>query len=196
MNSILFVGGTRSGKSNLAELWVNNLAENIQRANNHKNIAHNPVQLFIATAKASDEETKLRITKHKASRGESWQCLEAPCFEPKQIGHASEQIILMDCLTMWLNNLMAQGHNDDEILQKTEQLAIWIENLKNPIAIVSSELGQGMVPMSELARRYRDLHGLINQRIAKACKTVIFVSCGLPLALKGTIPKELTTSNS
>ncbi len=174
--SILFVGGTRSGKSELAEQWAN---------------ARGTSPLFIATALPEDEETKNRIQMHKIRRGAQWQCLEAPHFAPKQLNKFHTDIILFDCLSMWLNNFMARGDDDADILAAVDDLGFWIEHLHIPIALVSSELGQGMVPMSRLARRYRDLHGLMNQRIAKSCQNVLLVSCGLPLALKGVIPEEL-----
>ncbi len=176
MKSILFVGGTRSGKSSLAEKWT---------------ISNGKKCLFIATALVEDEEIRKRVHEHQQRRGAAWQCLEAPFFVPQHVEAYAVDVILMDCLSMWLNNRMARGDNDKEILSACDTLSRWIQNLKIPIAIVSSELGQGMVPMSELARRYRDLHGLMNQSIAQACQNVLFISCGLPLCLKGKIPSEL-----
>ncbi len=175
--SILFVGGSRSGKSYLAECWAN---------------AQGPKRLFVATAKIEDDETKARITTHQARRGDEWQCLEAPYFSPEQVENIWD-VVLIDCLSMWLNNRMSRGDSDADILRATEDLAQWVVGLTVPIALVSGELGQGMVPMSALARRYRDLHGIINQHIAKACNNVLLISCGLPLAIKGTLPEELKT---
>ncbi len=177
MSSFLFVGGTRSGKSRLAELWAEH---------------QGPNRLYIATASIEDDETKIRILQHQARRGLGWQCLEAPYFSPDMLKDIQTDVVLIDCLSMWLNNHMAKGHNDNEIHSLVENLAKWIHELNLPLAFVSSEIGLGMVPMSELARRYRDLHGQINQIIAQACQNVLFVSCGLPLVLKGQIPQELT----
>ncbi len=175
MSSILFVGGTRSGKSQLAEYWAERQGQN---------------RLYIATAIIEDDETKKRVEEHKQRRSTGWQCLEAPYLSSSQLLEYHDNLILIDCLSMWLNNHMACGHDDEKILHCTKELVQCIEQWSAPLAVVSSELGQGMVPINKLARRYRDLHGQINQAFAKACKNVLLISCGLPLVLKGAMPKE------
>ncbi len=176
MSSILFIGGTRSGKSRLAETWAEH---------------QGPKRLYVATTRIEDEETKQRVLNHQARRKQGWQCLEAPYLTPSQLNTSNVNVVLIDCLSMWLNNHMAKGYDDNSIWELIENLAKHISNFTSPVAIVSNEIGLGMVPMSELARRYRDMHGQMNQAIAQACQNVLFVSCGLPLALKGQIPQEL-----
>ncbi len=176
MSSILFVGGTRSGKSRLAEKWAEQ---------------QGTIRQYIATALAEDVATKKRIGEHQKRRTQGWSCLEAPYFYPQQLQNIQADVVLLDCLSMWLNNHMAKGHDDKKILSLAEDLARWIKDFPIPLAVVTSELGLGMVPMSELARRYRDLHGELNQIMANACQNVIFVSCGFGLSLKGKTTQEL-----
>ncbi len=181
----LFVGGTRSGKSTLALRYAESLGEK---------------GLYIATAPAlnsehMDEETKERVLAHQAERGAHWQTWEADTIDLLHAPLQNAHIVLLDCLTLWLSNALEQAsqHSDmhaymDSAMQRLEH---FISHCPLPLVIVSSEVGQGIVPMSALARKFRDLHGTLNQRVARLCPRVLFVSCGLALALKGDVPAAL-----
>ncbi len=178
----LFVGGTRSGKSALALRHAALLYTHAPQ-----NDVKKPV--FIATAKAYDQEMQARIDAHKQERKEQkipWHCVELPLLSMQKLENIQKEasVILVDCLSLWLSNAM-EHLDDTEILTQTQLLSAWALQCPVPLVMVTSEVGQGMVPMHALARRYRDAHGLLNQNMAQSCAHVFLVSCGLPLALKG-----------
>ncbi len=182
-NTILFVGGTRSGKSAMAQRWTESCG--LRR-------------LYVATAyptrgdTEADAELHERIAAHKAARGKGWTTLENPalCLESLHNSvvdpNTRPDAILVDCLTLWLGHLFMEKLPTHDIVQRVAQLALWAQNCSVPVAFVSSEVGHGIVPVDALSRTFRDAHGLINQHMAAACKNVVFVSCGLPLVLKGS----------
>lgn len=180
--AVLFVGGTRSGKSDLALRF----AEGIPLEPSFS-------RLFIATAVVRDAETRARMERHKAQRGLGWRTVE----EPHNVLAALVQsvdcagVAVLDCIPFWLCNLQEQGLTSPCILDTVGRVAAWLRTAPLPVAVVSAEVGQGIVPVSALGRAYRDLAGEANQILAAACPTVVLVSCGLPLALKGSIPKEV-----
>ena len=192
--TVLFVGGTRSGKSGLAQRWAE--AQALQR-------------LYLATGRADDEEMAARIALHKAQRGQGWQCREEPLDlagalaatpvapQPAAPQPAAPQaavgvgVVLVDCVSLWVANLMAADKTEKEILERVDALATAVAAFPLPLALVSVEAGLGMVAMSSLGRRFQDTLGLANQALARMCETVLFVSCGLPLALKGRLPEEI-----
>lgn len=167
----LVLGGARSGKSRYAESMV--------RASGRSAV-------FIATAEAGDEEMRERIARHRAERGTAWRTVEAPHDLVDAIGGAdASEAILIDCATLWLSNRMLAGadvETDIGILLQAIAIA------SSPVAIVSNEVGQGVVPESALARRFRDAQGRLNQAIAAEADFVALVVAGLPLALKGNLP--------
>ena len=183
--AVLFVGGTRSGKSGLAQRWAE---------------AQAPQRLYLATGRADDEEMAARIARHKQERGQGWHCLEEP-FDPAgalaslmpaaQHDGNGPGVVLFDCVSLWVANLMAADMTERDILDRVEALAASIEAYPLPLALVSVEAGLGMVAMSSLGRRFQDTLGLANQALARVCGTVLFVSCGLPLVLKGQLPEEI-----
>ncbi len=163
----LILGGARSGKSARA------LA-----------LAGDPPHVFIATAEALDGEMRERIALHRAERGESWGLVEAPLELAAAIGaNAAEgATVLVDCLTLWLSNLMHHGRDvETEIEILVEALAA----APGRVVLVSNEVGMGLVPVNALGRDFRDAQGRLNQRIAGAADHVEFVAAGLPLVLKG-----------
>lgn len=176
--SVLFVGGTRSGKSDLALRFAE---------------AISPSRLFIATAVVRDAETRARMERHQAQRAQGWRTQEEGCAVLDALQQGAEQagVIVLDCIPFWLCNLQEQGLTAPHILEAVGAVAAWLRVAPVPVAVVSAEVGQGIVPVSALGRAYRDLAGEANQMLAAACPTVVLVSCGLPLALKGCIPKEL-----
>ncbi|MEO5355218.1 MAG: bifunctional adenosylcobinamide kinase/adenosylcobinamide-phosphate guanylyltransferase [Magnetococcus sp. XQGC-1] len=172
MHSHLILGGVRSGKSafSLREAEKSNL----------------PV-LFVATAEAKDAEMQARITDHQKNRPAHWQLRE----EPLHLGELlmteahTQKMILVDCLTLWLTNLLL--HPDASLLQK-EQAALLqaVEQLPGSLILVNNETGLGVIPMGELTRRFVDANGTLNQQLAARCARVTWVVAGLPTFLKGS----------
>ncbi|MEG2173222.1 MAG: bifunctional adenosylcobinamide kinase/adenosylcobinamide-phosphate guanylyltransferase [Desulfovibrionaceae bacterium] len=176
--AVLFVGGTRSGKSD----WALRFAE-----------ARATERLFIATALVCDAETRARRDRHQAQRGQGWHTLEAPVdvLPALQTAAATYPVVVVDCITFWLCNLQEHGLSKEQILGSVRELAGWLAASPLPVAVVTSELGQGIVPISPMGRDFRDLAGETNQILAAACPTVVLVTCGLVLTLKGALPQEL-----
>ncbi|MGH6879298.1 bifunctional adenosylcobinamide kinase/adenosylcobinamide-phosphate guanylyltransferase [Hypericibacter sp.] len=167
--SVLLLGGARSGKSRYAEALLANA---------------NP-RTYIATAEAGDAEMVERIRLHREQRGPGWVTREAPLDLPAAI-RAESGVLLVDCLTLWLSNLMEQEHDIDGA---TEALCAAIQRPGGPVVLVSNEVGLGIVPESSLARAFRDHAGRLHQHVAAVADRVIFIAAGLPLALKGELPK-------
>lgn len=167
---IFVVGGARSGKSSFALGLAGKLSG--QRA-------------YIATARALDREMEERINAHKKDRGAVWETFEEPQDVTERIitlkGYG---VILLDCLTLWLANLVEAGLDDNEIKTKAERLAFACRRTDGGVIAVSNELGMGIVPENRLARRFRDLAGSVNQLMAGAAGEVFFVAAGIPLRMK------------
>ena len=167
----LVLGGAASGKSAYAETLV---AESGLR------------QVYIATAEETDEEMAAKITDHRARRGESWTTIEAPLelAMALQANARSGNAVLVDCLTVWLGNLVMR---ERDVGAETAALVATLGAVRGSAVIVSNEIGYGIVPDSPLSRRFRNLHGALNQAVAGIADRVVLVAAGLPLALKGTI---------
>jgi adenosylcobinamide kinase / adenosylcobinamide-phosphate guanylyltransferase len=165
----LVLGGARSGKSRHAEA--------IARAAGLRRI-------YLATAEAFDDEMRARIAKHREDRAaDGWTTIEEPVDLPGTIARASAQdaVVLVDCLTLWLTNVML-GELDVPAAQ--EALLATLARTEGPVVVVSNELGLGLVPETPLGRRFRDAQGRLNQAVAEAADSVLFVAAGLPLTLK------------
>ena len=160
----LVLGGARSGKSRHAE----GLAESY----GHK--------IYIATAEPFDDEMRERIAQHQARRGEGWTTREVPVDLAAAIA-GEQHFILVDCITVWLGNLM---HREADVLAEIEKLVRVLEQTGARVVLVSNEVGLSIVPENPMARRFRDLQGLANQRLAAVADEVVFVAAGLPLTLK------------
>jgi adenosylcobinamide kinase/adenosylcobinamide-phosphate guanylyltransferase len=169
----LVIGGCRSGKSRYAEQWV---TENFTD------------KVFVATLEASDDaEMDQRIALHLQSRSIGWLTVEEPLdlagvLEKNETG---AEVFLVDCLTMWLTNMMMQGFSDEKIQRRVALLCVTIADLPASVVLVANEVGLGIVPESPLGRRFRDLAGWTNQQFALVCRQVVLVAAGLPLRLKG-----------
>jgi len=169
----LVLGGCRSGKSRYAEQWV---AENFSD------------KVFVATLEAkNDAEMDQRIALHLQSRGTGWLTVEEPLnlaglLEENATG---AEVFLVDCLTMWLTNMMMQDFSDEKIQAQVARLCETVVDLSVSVVLVANEVGLGIVPESSLGRRFRDLAGWTNQQMALVCEQVVFVAAGLPLRLKG-----------
>ncbi len=164
----LVLGGARSGKSARA------LALGAQ-----------PPHVFVATAEALDDEMRDRILRHKAERGPDWGLAEAPLELAGTIqAHAGEGVTLVvDCLTLWLSNLM---HQNRDVEAETASLLAALGAAPGRVVLVSNEVGMGLAPTNALGREFRDAQGRLNQRVAAAADHVEFVAAGLPLTLKGS----------
>jgi len=167
----LILGGAASGKSALAEQLVLRLSGR-------------PV--YIATAQAFDTEMTGKIDVHRARRGAGWTTVEEPLDLAGAIAgaDADDAVLLADCLTLWLSNLMA-AERDIEV--ETARLIQAMQDMQGRLVLVANELGLGIVPENVMARAFRNHHGTINQAVAAAADRVIFVAAGLPLALKGSL---------
>ena len=167
MSVTLLLGGARSGKSRRAL----QLAE-----------AAAPTRTFIATAEPLDDEMASRIAKHQADRGRGWTTCEAPIGLVQALQRTVKpgHVVLVDCLTLWLSNLVHHDRNiDEEIRRLLDALT-----LPGDLILVSNEIGLGLVPTTPLGRSFRDQQGWLNQAVAEASDRVEFVAAGLPLVLK------------
>ncbi len=171
--SLLVLGGCRSGKSRYAETWIN---------------ARFRRKLFIATlaAAGNDQEMVARIALHRDRRDASWRTEEEPLHLAATLERRQHDadVILVDCLSMWISNCLFAGMRDEAIAEAVAELAATVQNLPVPVVLVANEVGLGLVPDNPLGRRFRDLAGLTNQQLAAACDSVVFVTAGLPMTLK------------
>jgi adenosylcobinamide kinase/adenosylcobinamide-phosphate guanylyltransferase len=164
----LVLGGARSGKSAFAESLIG-----------ESGLA----RIYLATATAGDDEMKARIAHHRVQRGEGWTTVEEPLALVDALTRVATQghAVLVDCLTLWLSNLMfAQRDADVE----ARRLTRFLDVAKYPIVLVSNEVGLGLVPEAPLGRDFRDAQGRLNQIVAAAVPNVAFIAAGLPLWLK------------
>jgi len=165
----LVLGGARSGKSRYAESLVT---------------AQPHPWVYIATAEARDDEMAARIAAHQARRTEGWLTIEAPHELPEALRTAPQSAaVLVDCLTLWLSNVMHAKFDIDDITLKLEEA---LHARTGLTVLVSNEVGLGIVPDNALARSFRDAQGLLNQRLADVASRVVFMVAGLPLTVKGT----------
>lgn len=164
--SILITGGARSGKSSLAETLVRRMG---------------PTPVYIATSEARDAEMEARIDAHRSRRGPEWSLIEEPialCDALRGSDHAPR---LVDCVTLWLSNLMLAGRDWED---EARALATLLPRLSHPVILVTNEVGGGIVPENALARAFRDAAGLTNQILAEACDEVHLCVAGQPLQVK------------
>jgi adenosylcobinamide kinase / adenosylcobinamide-phosphate guanylyltransferase len=163
----LVLGGARSGKSRYAESLI---------------AALRPPWIYVATAEADDDEMAGRIALHRSRRGGEWQTVEAPRDLPAVLATAAAGTpVLVDCLTLWLSNRMLA---DADMEAEVACLEAALDGRRGPVVLVSNEVGFGIVPDNVLARRFRDLQGLINQRLAARADRVVLVVAGLPVVVK------------
>jgi adenosylcobinamide kinase/adenosylcobinamide-phosphate guanylyltransferase len=168
--STLVLGGARSGKSSFAE--------HIARASSLPRV-------YVATATAGDEEMRDRIARHRADRRGDWQTIEEPLSLSDVLAREGRpgRIILVDCLTLWLSNVMLA---ERDVGREVALLAAATRGSMAPIIMVSNEVGLGLVPDTPLGRAFRDEQGRLNQAVAAIVPRVVFLAAGLPLWLKGS----------
>jgi adenosylcobinamide kinase / adenosylcobinamide-phosphate guanylyltransferase len=166
---ILVLGGARSGKSRFAE--------SLAAGEKH----------YVATAQAFDDEMAARIAAHRDQRGGGWVTHEVVTDLPEVLRRimADDHFVLVDCLTLWLSNVMLAEQDWRGAL---DQLLATLRKARGTVALVSNEVGMGLVPETPLGRAFRDAQGIVNQRVADVADSVVFVAAGLPLVLKGAMP--------
>jgi adenosylcobinamide kinase/adenosylcobinamide-phosphate guanylyltransferase len=163
----LVVGGARSGKSRYAENLI---------------VALRPPWIFVATAEPGDAEMAERIALHRLRRGRDWQTIEAPHNLAAALAAVAVDVpVLVDCVTLWLSNRMLA---DVDLEAEIARLEAALDGRRGPVVLVSNEVGFGIVPDNELARRFRDLQGRLNQRLAARADRVVLVVAGLPIVVK------------
>jgi len=163
----LVLGGARSGNSRFAEDLLTRLPA---------------PWLYIATAQALDDEMQARIAHHRARRPDGWETVEVPLdLAPALDAVAQGRPVLIDCLTLWLSNLLLAGR---DVEAETDRLAATLARARGPWVVVANEVGLGIVPDNPLARRFRDAAGRLNQRAAAAADRVVLTVAGLPVEVK------------
>lgn len=173
-SSLFIVGGARSGKSRFA------IAQ-------HAGARH---VAFIATAEARDQGMASRIARHRAERPASWTTIEEPLDLVKRLHELDGKVdaAVVDCLTLWVSNRLLRGDSDEAILGEADALARVLPACRFDVTLVSNEVGDGVHPPTAAGLRFRDLLGLVNQRVASACDQVVLMVAGLPLILKSPPP--------
>ena len=173
MNKRIFVlGGCRSGKSSFA-------LETAQKFSGDNKV-------FVATCIPRDDEMKQRVARHQKERSRIWKTIEAPLQLPEAITEysSSADVIIIDCLTLWISNLLMDSSDSSKIEMQIPLLTRALEKSSCPVVLVSNEVGQGIVPDNKLARQFRDLVGQINQAVASCADQVILTVAGIPVTIK------------
>ncbi len=171
---IFITGGCRSGKSRYALDYVNQ---------------HFLKKLYLASCEALDQEMALRIEHHKKMRGPEWHTIEEPVEIVDKIRQYGDkvEVILLDSITLWLSNILMKWDSDSRIMDEVDRFVNMIKQSPTSFIIVSNEVGMGIVPAEPLGRRFRDLSGMVNQKIAEVADTVIYTDSGIPLFFKGAV---------
>lgn len=181
------IGGARSGKSSFALKLANNCTSAKEGVRGGDTVSRTPKKAYIATAQALDDEMKERIEKHKKERSEEWMTFEDPLNISALIRDIQDKydVILLDCLTLWLSNLMLNN------LDMEKEIDLFCSSLPTihsasggSLFIVSNEVGMGIVPENELSRRFRDLAGYLNQKVAEIADEAYLVTVGIPIKIK------------
>ena len=168
MSVTLILGGARSGKSSRAEALA---------------VEWSDAPVYLATSRAMEEdaEWQARIARHRADRGAHWRLVEEPLDVVAELEKLDGETVLVDCLTLWLANLMQAGR---DVAAETEALCAALARFSGDVLLVSNEVGMGLVPETDLGRAFRDAQGRLNQAVAAVAGRVEFVAAGLPLLLK------------
>ena len=177
MNTTLVIGGCRSGKSSHAL----HLADRMGNAG----------KIFLATCIPRDDEMHQRVSRHQAERGEDWTAVETPLLLPEAIRDIgpNADVLLVDCLTLWVSNLMMEQADDpdaptERVAERTCRLIESLRAAACPVILVTNEVGAGIVPDNPLARAFRDAVGRVNQQIAACVDQVIWMVAGIPVKIK------------
>ena len=167
----LITGGCRSGKSRHALALARGIPGD---------------KLYVATAEALDSEMAERIAKHQQERQADWETHEEPTELIKVFKHLENRsgVLILDCLTLWISNLLGKNFDHDSILMEAGYLMDQSERMQCQVSLVTKEVGAGLVPENKLARDFRDLAGRVNQLIAQRCDEVIHMVSGIPVTIK------------
>ena len=173
-------GGCRSGKSKFAMVLADRSFKQ---------------KIFMATCPAQDQDQEMaqRITEHQKARGPEWQTIEVPTALPEAVATQGSKadVILVDCLTLWVSNLLAEGASQKKILAHSDALTKAIHKVPCSVILVSNEVGCGIVPENRLARSFRDVAGLVNQKVAACANRVVWMVAGIPVTIKQTFSRHL-----
>ena len=174
--SVLVLGGARSGKSTFALEMVKPF----------------PAKTLIATLEPKDEEMKARIARHKRERGPGWSVIEEPVALARALtqAQAKSQAVIVDCMTLWLTNVLLSGKPENKILTDLEKICKIVARPKCLLVLVSNEVGLGIVPGDPLSRQFRDLQGKANQMLAQSAGEVYLMAAGIALKLKGSVAQK------
>jgi len=174
----LILGGARSGKSVLAE----------QQALRWQQAGRGREVIYLATSQPADAELNERVAKHRARRPADWGLIEEPLALSEWLSQqtAEHRCLMVDCLTLWLTNLLML-EDETRLRQEIDNLLAVLPGLSGQVVLVSNETGLGVVPMGELTRRFVDEAGLLHQALAQRCDNVILTVAGLPHPLKGAL---------
>ncbi|GAV22010.1 bifunctional adenosylcobinamide kinase/adenosylcobinamide-phosphate guanylyltransferase [Carboxydothermus pertinax] len=164
---VLITGGVRSGKSSFAEKLATSFGEKV---------------VYVATATAGDEEMRERIAKHQSRRPPNWTTVEEPVNLRDVLLTARGDAVLVDCLTLWVTNLLLK---EEDVVGKAYEVVEIFPKITVPLIFVTNEVGSGIVPDNPLARKFRDVAGLVNQVFAKYCDEVYLTVAGIPVKIKG-----------
>lgn len=172
INHILVLGGCRSGKSSVAKQTADDMATD--------------KKIYLATCVPTDREMKNRVKRHQDDRGADWATIEEPILIHETIDRACAQakVILVDCLTLWISNLLFKERDEAGIMAAVDLLETALNRATCPVILVSNEVGYGIVPENILARQFRDMAGLVNQRVARFVDQVIVTMAGIPVQIK------------
>ena len=185
--TVFVTGGARSGKSRYAEALAAHFA----------NKSRGEAVTYVATLSPSDDEMTRRIAQHRARRPASWHTVEAHLEVARAILEVEREVILLDCLSGFVSNLLLEHENRGEvavtnvILEEVEAVIGAVQTSQKTVIVVSNEVGSGVVPAYPLGRWYRDALGTANARVARSCDAAVLISVGIPQVLKGT-PPEVT----
>ncbi len=168
---VLVTGGVRSGKSSYAQRIAESSCAKV---------------FYLATAQALDGEMKKRIKSHKRSRAKTWVTVEEPVYLVKAINDipSGKKTIILDCLTLFISNLIHEGRSDAGICADVKNIVKALRKKSELSIVVTNEVGSGIVPDNKLARRFRDLQGIVNQITAKEADRVCLLVSGIPVQIK------------
>mgnify|MGYP000055863939 CR=1 FL=1 len=170
MGLTMLLGGARSGKSSLAVAMARSWSGHVS---------------VVATAQAGDAEMESRIRRHRDERPWDWTVIEEPLLLPEAMASVNDpSLLIIDCLTLWVSNLVGSGMSDESILELAARTASLAAERDAPVIVVSNEVGSGIVPVNELARRYRDLLGSVNAVWASSADDTFLVVAGRLLRLE------------
>jgi adenosyl cobinamide kinase/adenosyl cobinamide phosphate guanylyltransferase len=169
LSLVLLIGGARAGKSALALELAGGWRGGV---------------VFIATAETRDDEMRARVAAHRASRPPEWKTIEEPLHLRAALNSLDDdEYAIVDCITLWVANLLERGDSEDDILAEAEQVAVLASARQSPVVVVTNEVGLGVVPATPLGRAYRDVLGGVNRKLADRAPSAYLVVAGRALAL-------------